>query len=127
MPWKSWVSILRVSYSAEDHSGSFYGACLDYYIHVSEHIGRICGWYVFRSSFARAFYQWRKGLFQDIYFCICHDQDGNLCVLISSVSAYQGYYAEGGSIEVGKASTKAVVYSSVLILLFDYLLAQLFL
>jgi phospholipid/cholesterol/gamma-HCH transport system permease protein len=47
--------------------------------------------------------------------------------LISSVSSYQGYYTEGGSIEVGRASTKAVVYSSVLILLFDYLLAQLFL
>lgn len=47
--------------------------------------------------------------------------------IISSVSSYQGYKAEGGSIEVGRASTKAVVYSSVLILLFDYLLAQLLL
>jgi phospholipid/cholesterol/gamma-HCH transport system permease protein len=47
--------------------------------------------------------------------------------LISSVSSYQGYYTQGGSIEVGRASTRAVVYSSVLILLFDYLLAQLFL
>jgi phospholipid/cholesterol/gamma-HCH transport system permease protein len=47
--------------------------------------------------------------------------------LISSVSSYQGYYADGGSVEVGRASTRAVVYSSVLILLFDYLLAQLFL
>jgi phospholipid/cholesterol/gamma-HCH transport system permease protein len=47
--------------------------------------------------------------------------------LISSVSSYQGYYTEGGSIEVGRASTRAVVYSSVLILLFDFLLASLFL
>jgi phospholipid/cholesterol/gamma-HCH transport system permease protein len=47
--------------------------------------------------------------------------------LISSVSAYQGYYAAGGSIDVGKASTRAVVYSSVLILLSDYVLAQLLL
>lgn len=47
--------------------------------------------------------------------------------LISSVSSYQGYYADGGSIEVGRASTRAVVYSSVLILLFDYILAQLIL
>ena len=47
--------------------------------------------------------------------------------LISSVSSYQGYYAEGGSIEVGRASTRAVVYSSVLILLSDYVLAQLLL
>jgi len=47
--------------------------------------------------------------------------------LIASVSSYQGYYSEGGSIEVGRASTRAVVYSCVLILLFDLLLAQLFL
>jgi phospholipid/cholesterol/gamma-HCH transport system permease protein len=47
--------------------------------------------------------------------------------LISSVSAYQGYYAAGGSIDVGRASTRAVVYSSVLILLSDYVLAQLLL
>ena len=39
--------------------------------------------------------------------------------IITSVSAFQGYYVEGGSLEVGRASTKAVVYSSVLILLFQ--------
>jgi phospholipid/cholesterol/gamma-HCH transport system permease protein len=47
--------------------------------------------------------------------------------LISSISAYQGYYVEGGSLEVGKASTQAVVYSSVAILVADYVLAQLLL
>jgi phospholipid/cholesterol/gamma-HCH transport system permease protein len=47
--------------------------------------------------------------------------------IISSVSSFQGYKVEGGSVEVGRASTKSVVYSSVLILLFDYLLAQLIL
>jgi phospholipid/cholesterol/gamma-HCH transport system permease protein len=47
--------------------------------------------------------------------------------IISSVSAFQGYYVEGGSLEVGRASTKAVVYSSVLILLFNVILTQLLL
>lgn len=36
--------------------------------------------------------------------------------IIASVSSYYGYTVEGGSIEVGKASTKAVVSSSMLIL-----------
>jgi phospholipid/cholesterol/gamma-HCH transport system permease protein len=45
--------------------------------------------------------------------------------IMTSISAYQGYYVKGGSLEVGKASTRAVVYSSVLILLFNYLLTQL--
>lgn len=45
--------------------------------------------------------------------------------LITSVSAYQGYYVQGGSIELGKASTRAVVYSCILILLSDYIIAVL--
>ena len=44
--------------------------------------------------------------------------------IISSVSAYYGYSVKGGSREVGKASTNAVVTSSVLILITDVLLTQ---
>lgn len=40
--------------------------------------------------------------------------------IISSVSGFFGFYVKGGSIEVGLASTKAVVVSCVLILLADY-------
>ena len=47
--------------------------------------------------------------------------------LITSVSGYYGFYASGGALEVGRASTKAVVYSSVLILLFNYIITQLLL
>jgi phospholipid/cholesterol/gamma-HCH transport system permease protein len=47
--------------------------------------------------------------------------------IITSVSAFQGYNVEGGSLEVGRASTKAVVYSSILILLFNVILTQLLL
>lgn len=45
--------------------------------------------------------------------------------IIASVSSYFGYKVEGGSIEVGKASTNAVVCSSVLILFTDMFLTQL--
>lgn len=47
--------------------------------------------------------------------------------IISSISAYQGYYVEGGSVEVGKVSTRAVVYSSILILLFNVIITKLLL
>ena len=47
--------------------------------------------------------------------------------LITSISSFQGFYTEGGSLEVGQASTKAVVYSSVLILIFEYVITQLIL
>ncbi len=45
--------------------------------------------------------------------------------ILTSVAAYQGYYVKGGSIELGAASTQAVVYSNILILLSDYLIAML--
>jgi phospholipid/cholesterol/gamma-HCH transport system permease protein len=45
--------------------------------------------------------------------------------IIASVSSFFGYTIEGGSIEVGKASTDAVVCSSVLILFADLFLTQL--
>ena len=48
-------------------------------------------------------------------------------VLISSISAFKGYYTVGGALEVGKASTSAVTSSVIAILSADYLLAQLLL
>ncbi|MFD1819361.1 phospholipid/cholesterol/gamma-HCH transport system permease protein [Pseudarcicella hirudinis] len=45
--------------------------------------------------------------------------------LISSISSFQGYYTQGGALEVGKASTKAVTNSCIAVLVADYLLAQL--
>jgi phospholipid/cholesterol/gamma-HCH transport system permease protein len=47
--------------------------------------------------------------------------------IISSISAYYGYFVKGGSLEIGRSSTKSVVVSCVMILLADYLLAALFL
>lgn len=44
--------------------------------------------------------------------------------ILTSVSTYQGYFVKGGSIELGEASTRAVVYSDILILLADYVIAM---
>ena len=44
--------------------------------------------------------------------------------IITSISAFYGYYAKGNSLEVGTASTRAVVACSVVILLFDLILTQ---
>jgi phospholipid/cholesterol/gamma-HCH transport system permease protein len=46
--------------------------------------------------------------------------------LITSLSSYFGYYTQGGALEVGKSSTAAVVYSSILILLFSLIYTKLF-
>ncbi len=44
--------------------------------------------------------------------------------IITSVSAYKGYSVRGGSVEVGKSSTDAVVLSSILVLFADVFLTQ---
>ncbi len=47
--------------------------------------------------------------------------------IISSVASYYGYFAYGGALDVGKASTNAVVNGSILILFFNLLLTNLML
>ncbi len=46
--------------------------------------------------------------------------------LITSVSSYFGYFTTGGALEVGKSSTRAVVYTSILILFFGLIITNLF-
>jgi len=47
--------------------------------------------------------------------------------LITSISAFHGYYASGGAIDVGRSSTKAVVYSSIALLLSNLIITKLIL
>ena len=47
--------------------------------------------------------------------------------IISSVPAYYGYNVKGGSLEIGRSSTKSVVISCILILFADYVLSALLL
>ncbi len=47
--------------------------------------------------------------------------------IISSISAYYGYNVKGGALEIGRASTKSVVVSCIMILMADYMLAALLL
>ncbi len=66
------------------------------------------------QTFFKQFYIW-YAILKTIIFAF----------IISSVSAYYGYFAKGGSLDVGKASTEAVVMSSILILVADLLITQL--
>lgn len=47
--------------------------------------------------------------------------------VIASVPAYHGFYVSGGAIEVGKASTRAVVWTSIVIIVLNYFLTQMLL
>ena len=66
-------------------------------------------------------------VFNSYYFVYALIKTVVFAFLITSISAYSGYYVNGGSIEVGKSSTRAVVYSSIAILFFNLLLTQILL
>ena len=46
--------------------------------------------------------------------------------LITSISSFYGYYAKDNTLEVGRASTKAVVMSIIAVLLFNLIITKLF-
>ena len=68
------------------------------------------------KAFYNGFYVW--------YSCF---KMSLFCFMISSISAYNGYYAKGGSLGVGRSSTRAIVTTSILILLADLIVTQLML
>lgn len=68
------------------------------------------------QSFFNDWYVW-YGLIKSLFFAY----------IIASVASFFGYYVKGGALQVGKASTNAVVSSSILILLFDVRLTKLLL
>lgn len=47
--------------------------------------------------------------------------------VIATVPAFYGFYVKGGSLEVGKASTQSVVWTSIVIILLNYFLTQMLL
>ncbi|MBQ7211281.1 MAG: ABC transporter permease [Muribaculaceae bacterium] len=64
----------------------------------------------------KEWYVW-YGLIKSLFFSF----------IVSSIASYFGYYVKGGALDVGKASTNAVVTSSIMILLFDVVLTKLLL
>ena len=68
------------------------------------------------KAFYNGFYVW--------YSCF---KMSLFCFMISSIAAFNGYYAKGGSLGVGRSSTKAIVITSILILLADLIVTQLML
>ncbi len=54
-------------------------------------------------------------------------KSGVFAFIITTVSAFYGYYVGGNSLEVGRSSTRAVVASSVVVMIFNLILTQLLL
>ena len=48
-------------------------------------------------------------------------------ILLATIPSFHGYYMKGGALEVGKASTVSFVWTSVTIILMNYILTQMLL
>ena len=88
--------------------------------------GRIAG----LGSGILSSYDFDKGLTQNfvafnVWFALIKAY--TFAFIISSIPAYYGYHVKGGALEIGRASTRAVVISCIMILFSDYILAQLLL
>ncbi len=93
-------------------------------------LGLLGGWIVVNAtqiipsaSYITGIKSWYNG-FYVVYSCI---KMIVFCFLISSIAAFNGYYAKGGSLGVGKSSTRSIVTTSILILIVDLILTQLML
>jgi phospholipid/cholesterol/gamma-HCH transport system permease protein len=58
---------------------------------------------------------------------VCVFQNGCFAFLIATIPAYFGYNVSGGSLEVGRASTQAVVWTIVAVIITNLILTQMFL
>ncbi|MEE2954390.1 MAG: ABC transporter permease [Bacteroidota bacterium] len=96
---------------------------------LSMSIGMIGGWIGALSTgiTTSAFFTGLTYEFRPFYITYCLTKTVVFAFIITSVSAYYGYFTNGGALEVGRASTKAVVYSSILILVFNFILTNMLL
>ncbi len=65
--------------------------------------------------------------FQPYYIAYALTKTVFYALIITSLSSYHGYFVKGGAIEVGKSSTKAVVQSSIVILMANLVLTRIIL
>jgi phospholipid/cholesterol/gamma-HCH transport system permease protein len=97
---------------------------------MSIFLGLIGGWLIAVFTGVVTTYNYLSGIqssfvpFEVFYALI---KTSVFAYIITSVSGFYGYYTRGGALEVGQSSTKAVVFSSILIILSNLVLTQLLL
>ncbi len=89
----------------------------------------ICGGYIAATQVAGlSSWEFEKGLrflFDSYNVVMMYVKAITFSLIITSVACFQGYFVTGGSIELGQASTRAVVFGSINILVADLIIALL--
>ena len=93
-------------------------------------LGLVGGWIVVESTQIippTSYITGIKAFYNGFYIFYSCFKMSLFCFMISSIAAFNGYYAKGGSLGVGRSSTQAIVTVSILILLMDLIVTQLML
>ena len=93
-------------------------------------LGILGGWIVVYMTSIIPLAKYVAGLkycFSEFYVFYSCVKMSIFCFMIASISAFKGYYATGGALGVGRSSTKSIVISCILILMFDLIITQLML
>lgn len=93
-------------------------------------LGLVGGWLVVEATHIippASYITGIKAFYNGFYIFYSCFKIALFCFMISSIAAYNGYYARGGSLGVGRSSTHAIVVTSILILLMDLVVTQLML
>lgn len=65
--------------------------------------------------------------FDPVIVTVCAVKSIAYGFLITSICAYNGFYTEGGALEVGQSATRGVVYSCIMILFADLIISSMLL
>jgi len=99
-------------------------------ITISMFLGIFGGWVVGNMTEMVLSYDYLKGIRYsfdgfDIFYALI--KTVFFAFFIATIPSYYGYYVKGGSLEVGRAATQAVIWTSVNIIIVNYILTQLLL
>ncbi len=103
--------------------------CLPFLVIVGDSLGVLGGTLVavYKLGFSGAlFLQYAREAFDLVGFMSGVCKAFVFGILISLLSCYNGFYATGGAQGVGRATTNAVVSSSIAVLIFNYFLTEIF-
>lgn len=97
---------------------------------MSMALGLVGGWFVVETTQIIPTPSYMTGIkycFNNFYIFYSCFKMALFCFMISSIAAYNGYNAKGGSLGVGYSSTRSIVTTSILILLSDLVITELML
>ncbi|WP_224488994.1 MlaE family ABC transporter permease [Robertkochia flava] len=99
-------------------------------IAISMYLGILGGWMAAVTGGYTTSAEFIKGLqidFQPFHVVYAFTKTMAFAFILATIPSFYGFYMKGGALEVGKASTTAFVWTSVVIIIVNYLLTQMLL